>query len=78
MLPQPTFSPPSAAELLARVERVRAMMASQDLTHYVVTCPDSVFYLTNFANYVHERPFIVIVPLKGPLFFIVPKLEIRT
>ena len=62
--------------MLARLERVRSMMEDQEITHYVVTCPDSVFYLTNFANYVHERPFIIVVSLEGPLLFVVPKLEI--
>ena len=76
MLPEPLYTPPSKQEMQARLERVRSMMEDQEITHYVVTCPDSVFYLTNFANYVHERPFIIVVSLEGPLLFVVPKLEI--
>ena len=76
MLPEPLYTPPSKQEMQARLERVRSMMEDQEITHYVVTCPDSVVYLTNFANYVHERPFIIVVSLEGPLLFVVPKLEI--
>ena len=76
MLPEPLYTPPSKQEMQARLERVRSMMEDQEITHYVVTCPDSVFYLTNFANYVHERPFIIVVSLEGPLLFVVPKREI--
>jgi Xaa-Pro dipeptidase len=59
-----------------RIERVRAMMAAQNLNYYVAFSPDNVFYLTNFANFVHERPFILVVARSGPLQFLVPKLEI--
>ncbi|MBK8062631.1 MAG: hypothetical protein IPK33_33380 [Gemmatimonadetes bacterium] len=24
-----------------------------------------MYYLTNFANYVHERPFLLLIPLDG-------------
>lgn len=73
---EPIFTAPPVVEMEDRLVRVRAAMEQQGLTHYVATCPDNVFYLTNFSNYVHERPFIVVVSLDGPLRFVVPKLEI--
>ena len=76
MLPEPRFDAPDRHEMQRRLDRVRAVMAEEGLTHYVCACPDNVFYLTNFANYVHERPFILVVSLDGPLQFLVPKLEI--
>ncbi|HSR30574.1 MAG TPA: Xaa-Pro peptidase family protein [Anaerolineae bacterium] len=76
MLPKPIYHPPLPDEIRGRVERVRAMMEEQNLNHYVAFSPDNVFYLTNFANFVHERPFILVVPRSGSLQFLVPKLEI--
>lgn len=73
---QPVSSPPTANEMVDRVQRVQEAMARADLDFYVAQCPDNVFYLTNFANYVHERPFVLIVPRSGNLKFVVPKLEI--
>lgn len=76
MSPTPIFTPPTKDEIDARFARVRTAMAQEGLTHLVASCPDNVFYLTNFANYVHERPFILIIPLVGAPLFVVPKLEI--
>lgn len=76
MLPEPRFDAPDQHEMQRRLDRVRSMMAEDGLTHYVCACPDNVFYLTNFANYVHERPFILVVSAEGPLRYLVPKLEI--
>ena len=42
----PTTAAPDAAELMGRVERVRARMAEQNLDCYVVYDPVNVFYLT--------------------------------
>jgi Xaa-Pro dipeptidase len=76
MLPKPIFHPPPPDEIRGRIERVRAMMEEQNLTYYVAFSPDNVLYLTNFANYVHERPFILVIPRSGSPQFLVPKLEI--
>lgn len=76
MLPQPTFNPPPLNEMKRRVERVRVRMDKQGLNYYVAFSPDNILYLTNFANFVHERPFILVIPRSGPLQFLVPKLEI--
>lgn len=76
MMPEPRFDAPDVMEMQSRIQKVREMMTEAGLTHYVCACPDNVFYLTNFANYIHERPFILVVSLDGPLHFLVPKLEI--
>lgn len=39
-----------------RLDGVRARMRADAVDAYVVHDPDNIFYLTNFANYVHERP----------------------
>lgn len=76
MTPEPRFDAPDKMEMQSRIQKVREMMTEAGLTHYVCASPDNVFYLTNFANYIHERPFILVVSLDGPLHFLVPKLEI--
>ena len=73
--PEPIVTPPDAAEMARRLASVRRQMASADLDAFVAHCPDNVFYLTNFANYVHERPFVLVVPAEGALRFVVPELE---
>lgn len=73
--PAPIVAPPDVAEMNGRIEKVRQRMAEAALDAYVLVDPDNVFYLTNFANYVHERPFVLVVPRAGPLRFVVPQLE---
>lgn len=34
-----------------------------------------MFYLTNFANFVHERSFILVIPVTRAVTFLIPKLE---
>jgi Xaa-Pro dipeptidase len=72
----PIFEPPSELELKSRLERVRELMSERDLDYYVAFSPDNVFYLTNFANFIHERPFVLVVGRSGAPRFVVPKLEI--
>jgi Xaa-Pro dipeptidase len=50
-------------------------MSRQGLDFYLCVSPDNIFYLTNFANFVHERPFILLVPSTGKPVFLMPKLE---
>ncbi len=76
MRPPPIFAPPSPDEMNGRLARVRDLMAAQGLDAYVASSPDNVFYLTNFANFVHERPFILVVATSGAPRFVVPRLEI--
>ena len=71
-----SFLPPSAGEISNRVAAVQARMAREKLDWYVCFDPDNVYYLTNFANFIHERPFILLIPAAGTMRFIVPKLEI--
>ncbi len=75
-VPDPITLPPDQLELADRLMRVRALMAESDLDYYVAFDPVNVYYLTNFANYVHERPFLLIVPRTGVPTLLVPKLEL--
>ena len=68
-------SPPSREELSNRLERVRTKMKEQDLDYYVVSDPVNIYYLTNFAFYVHERPFILVIPIEGLPRMLIPLLE---
>ncbi len=74
-IPAPVHAPPDDAEMASRLDRVQARMADEGLDAYVAASPDNVYYLTNFANFVHERPFVLVVPRSGPPAFVVPKLE---
>ena len=56
-------APPDEVEIQGRITRVQAKMAEQGLDYYLCHDPANIFYLTNFANYVHERPFILLVPV---------------
>lgn len=76
MRPQPISSLPPRDEMQRRLARVRELMAAQRLDCYVACSPDNVFYLTNFANFVHERPFILVVTTSGAPRFVVPRLEV--
>ena len=64
-LPKPVTAPPSSEELAMRLDKVRILMRDQDLDYYVSFDPVNIYYLTHFANNVHERPFILVFPKKG-------------
>jgi len=71
----PTSSAPEESEIAARLARLQKLMLAQGLDFYLCHDPDNIFYLTNFANFVHERPFILIIPQSGTPIFLMPKLE---
>ncbi len=73
--PDLIMAPPDAEEMEGRLARVRARMAAAELDAYVCHCPDNVYYLTHFANYIHERPFVLVIAPTGPIRFVVPHLE---
>jgi Xaa-Pro dipeptidase len=75
MMPSALYSDPNNAEIHSRLIRLQARMAEQALDYYICQCPDNILYLTNFANFVHERPFILVVPGIGQPLFVVPRLE---
>ncbi len=54
-------SQPSPEELSNRLEKVRILMKKEDLDYYISFHPINIYYLTNFANNVHERPFLLII-----------------
>ena len=73
---EPIFHPPAEAEINERLKRVQARMAAEGLDRYVSFSPHNIYYLTNFANAVHERPFVLVIPRTGRPQFVVPKLEL--
>lgn len=68
-------TPPEAPEINARRAKIQSAMQSQGLDALVLFAPDNIFYLTNFANMVHERPFVLVLPAKGNPVFVMPRLE---
>ena len=73
--PKGITAPPNRDELSSRLEKVRAMMIEENLDYYVSFDPINIYYLTNFANNVHERPFILIIEREGTPKMLVPLLE---
>lgn len=74
-IPEPITAPPGKEELAGRLAKVRALMEERELDYYISFDPVNIYYLTNFANNVHERPFILILPLKGLPTMLCPLLE---
>ena len=74
-LPEPVTSQPSKGELEMRLDRVQALMREQGLDCYVSFDPVNIYYLTHFANNVHERPFILVIPSEGTPTMVAPLLE---
>jgi Xaa-Pro dipeptidase len=73
--PKAIKTPPSKEELANRLENVKQLMAQEALDYYVCFDPVNIYYLTNFAFYVHERPFLLIIDKKGLLKMVAPLLE---
>ena len=71
----PSCENPDPPEISRRLGAVQAGMARQGLDFYLSHDPSNVYYLTNFKNYVHERPFILLVPASGAPTLLCPKLE---
>lgn len=71
----PSSENPEPSEISTRLAAVRAEMAAQGLDFYLCHDPANIYYLTNFRNFVHERPFILLVPASGAPIFLCPKLE---
>ena len=74
-MPQPITAPPDPEELAGRLAKIRSLMEKQELDCYVSFNPVNIYYLTNFANNVHERPFILILPRQGTPVLLCPLLE---
>ena len=73
--PKGIRSAPSKEELANRLDKVRNLMEQQNLDYYVSFDPVNIYYLTNFANNVHERPFILVIGKKKTPKMLVPLLE---
>jgi Xaa-Pro dipeptidase len=74
-LPGPITEAPSKEELASRLAKVQGLMQAQELDTYVSFDPVNVYYLTNFANNVHERPFLLVIPKGGTPTMVAPLLE---
>ncbi len=72
---EPVTAKPGKEELAARLAKVRELMEREKLDYYVSFSPVNIYYLTNFANNVHERPFILIIPKRGLMKMVCPLLE---
>ena len=72
---KPITAPPSKGELSNRLDKVRLIMEKENLDYYVSFDPVNIYYLTNFAHYIHERPFILLIAKKGTPKMVVPLLE---
>ncbi|MHA1670760.1 MAG: M24 family metallopeptidase [Promethearchaeota archaeon] len=72
---KPITEPPSKEELSNRLQKVRVLMQQNDLDYYVSFDPVNIYYLTNFAFYIHERPFILVIPKEGLPKMLIPSLE---
>ncbi|MFX0036858.1 MAG: M24 family metallopeptidase [Candidatus Hermodarchaeota archaeon] len=68
-------SPPNRDELSNRLKKVRLLMREQNLDYYVSFNPINIYYLTNFAFYLHERPFILIIEKEELPKMLIPQLE---
>ena len=71
----PVCTAPQEQEISERLQRLQTKMKRQGLDYYLCHDPANIFYLTNFANFVHERPFILLIPGSGRPIFLMPKLE---
>lgn len=76
MLPNSTFAAPTSSELKTHVQKLTMKMDALGLDQFIVCDPDNILWLTNFANFIHERPFVLVVSKGGRLRFVVPELEI--
>jgi len=68
-------TPPSKDELAKRLRNIRERMIKDNLDYYISFDPVNIYYLTNFANNVHERPFILVIEKEGTPKMVVPLLE---
>lgn len=76
MMGQTSCAAPTEEELTSRIKKVQERMTLEGLSHFVFVDPDNILWLTNFANFIHERPFVLVLNDKGQLHFVVPELEI--
>ncbi|GAA6150894.1 M24 family metallopeptidase [Pseudoteredinibacter isoporae] len=68
---------PENAEVMSRIHQLQKKLDEQALDVYLCHDPANIFYLSNFANFVHERPFVLLIPRSGRPTFIVPTLELE-
>ena len=69
-------TPPTLEEMEIRLDKVRTLMAREELDVYVSANTENVYYLTNFAYTPWERPFFLIIPAHHRPLLVVPMLEL--
>ena len=74
-LPAPISDAPSKEELASRLAKVQGLIEEESLDTYVSFDPVNIYYLTHFANNVHERPFLLVIPKRGTPTMVAPLLE---
>jgi Xaa-Pro dipeptidase len=71
------MSDPSRSAIYnARLEKLRALMASANLDVAVFVPTENMVYLTGFHFHLSERPLLLIVPRVGQPTFMLPALEV--
>ena len=73
--PKSITASPTKEELSYRLGNLRDLMKAENLDYYISFDPINIYYLTNFANNVHERPFILIIENERTPKIVVPLLE---
>jgi Xaa-Pro dipeptidase len=68
-------TPITADERLARVEKARRLMADHKLDAIYLEGGSSMFYFTGVRWGLSERPFVCVIPAKGPLGWVCPAFE---
>ena len=62
-------------ELTARLDRLQAELAAQDIDILVATTREHLYYLTGVSYVPLERPFFALIPQSGPMELVVPIME---
>ena len=67
--------PITDARTAARIERAQQLMAANKIGALFLEGGSSMFYFTSMRWGLSERPFVVVIPAKGELAWVVPGFE---
>jgi Xaa-Pro dipeptidase len=70
-----TVAVPPADELEERLSRLQTSLNEEGLDWFVCFSPANVRWLTDFTHDVDERPFLLLVPVRGRPVMVAPLLE---
>jgi Xaa-Pro dipeptidase len=68
-------TPITEAERLARIEKARRLMTDNGIAAMVLEPSTSMTYFADVRWGLSERPFLLIIPAKGPLAYVAPAFE---